>query len=138
MAQAGYFTRVHGSNESFTDDESHLYTVDATPVDHKPRQSHSLSVLSPDEVILKQGYMVKRGSKVKTWKKRWFILTQKELRYYKSEVSKIKENACTEHPPTLPGPIAPFVLWWLCVTIESACISLYIYPTIYNGRGKDT
>jgi hypothetical protein len=87
MAQAGYFTRVHGSNESFTDDESHLYTVDAAPVDPKPRLSHSLSVLSPQEVILKQGYMVKRGSKVKTWKKRWFILTQKELRYYKSEVS---------------------------------------------------
>jgi len=36
---------------------------------------------------LKIGYMVKRGDKMKSWKKRWFVLTHDKLQYYKNQTS---------------------------------------------------
>jgi hypothetical protein len=35
--------------------------------------------------VLKTGYMTKQGGSVKNWKKRWFVLTDKYLKYYKNE-----------------------------------------------------
>ena len=34
--------------------------------------------------VLKKGYLVKKGAKVKNWKKRWFVLKSDELCYYES------------------------------------------------------
>ena len=34
--------------------------------------------------VLKKGYLVKKGSKVKNWKKRWFVLKSDEMCYYES------------------------------------------------------
>lgn len=40
------------------------------------------------EPLEKSGYLLKMGGKVKTWKRRWFVLKGGELLYYKSPVSK--------------------------------------------------
>lgn len=39
------------------------------------------------ETLEKSGYLLKMGSRVKAWKRRWFILRKGELLYYKSPVS---------------------------------------------------
>ena len=41
---------------------------------------------------LKEGYLTKQGGRVKTWKKRWVILTWDALVYYK-DVKEVKEGA---------------------------------------------
>ena len=45
----------------------------------------SRSVLQ--ERLSKAGYLTKLGSKVKNWRRRWFVLRDAELLYYKSPVS---------------------------------------------------
>ena len=40
------------------------------------------------ENLEKSGYLTKLGGKVKNWKKRWFVLKNEELFYYKSPVSR--------------------------------------------------
>lgn len=34
----------------------------------------------------KEGYLTKLGGRVKNWKKRWFVLSDGKLYYYKTEV----------------------------------------------------
>lgn len=41
----------------------------------------------PQEVLEKSGYLLKMGNQVKAWKRRWFILRNGEILYYKSPVS---------------------------------------------------
>jgi len=49
-------------------------------------------------MLEKSGYLLKMGSQVKAWKRRWFILRNGEILYYKSPVSL--------SPPNLkPGPL---------------------------------
>ncbi|KAK0557712.1 hypothetical protein OC846_000279 [Tilletia horrida] len=38
-----------------------------------------------NEHIVRSGYLLKRGEKRKTWKKRWFVLRASKLAYYKNE-----------------------------------------------------
>lgn len=38
------------------------------------------------ESLEKSGYLLKMGSRVKTWKRRWFVLRQGQIMYYKSPV----------------------------------------------------
>ncbi|XP_069486820.1 dual adapter for phosphotyrosine and 3-phosphotyrosine and 3-phosphoinositide [Ambystoma mexicanum] len=35
----------------------------------------------------KEGYLIKQGGRVKTWKTRWFILHRNELKYFKDQLS---------------------------------------------------
>lgn len=46
-----------------------------------------LSRRRPQEVLEKSGYLLKMGNRVKAWKRRWFILRNGEILYYKSPVS---------------------------------------------------
>jgi hypothetical protein len=39
------------------------------------------------DTLEKFGYLSKLGGKVKMWKRRWFVLRNGELFYYKSQVS---------------------------------------------------
>lgn len=39
-----------------------------------------------DMGIIKAGFVVKRGGIVKNWKKRWFVLFARTMRYYRQEV----------------------------------------------------
>ncbi|XP_067901278.1 pleckstrin homology domain-containing family H member 2 isoform X2 [Heterodontus francisci] len=49
----------------------------------KTCSSHSIDS-GKNEPLEKSGYLLKMGGKVKTWKRRWFILKGGELLYYKS------------------------------------------------------
>lgn len=44
------------------------------------------SCFLPQEALEKSGYLLKMGSRVKTWKRRWFVLRQGQILYYKSPV----------------------------------------------------
>lgn len=44
-------------------------------------------VVCVQETLEKSGYLLKMGSQVKAWKRRWFILRNGEILYYKSPVS---------------------------------------------------
>ncbi|KAJ3432777.1 serine/threonine-protein kinase ypk2/ykr2 [Anaeramoeba flamelloides] len=39
--------------------------------------------------IIKSGYLVKQGGRIKTWKKRWFVIKDKTVYYYKKENSRL-------------------------------------------------
>jgi len=54
----------------FSSSQSHLYSA---PLAVKPTG------------ILKEGMVVKQGGRIKTWKKRWCVLTETEVMYYKDE-----------------------------------------------------
>lgn len=56
----------------------------------------------PQEVLEKSGYLLKMGRQVQAWKRRWFILRNGRILYYKSPV---RWNPC--RPSRLPVPPAP-------------------------------
>ena len=65
-----------------------------------------------DTLDNKSGYLSKLGGKVKTWKKRWFVLRSGELFYYKSQVhvwaldlfiQYLKRCTCLAKPAVLPS-----------------------------------
>ncbi|XP_012665335.1 pleckstrin homology domain-containing family H member 1 [Otolemur garnettii] len=43
------------------------------------------------ESLEKSGYLLKMGSRVKTWKRRWFVLRQGQIMYYKSPSDVIRQ-----------------------------------------------
>ncbi|XP_054547125.1 pleckstrin homology domain-containing family H member 1 isoform X2 [Talpa occidentalis] len=43
------------------------------------------------ELLEKSGYLLKMGSRVKTWKRRWFVLRQGQIMYYKSPSDVIRK-----------------------------------------------
>ncbi|XP_040184435.1 dual adapter for phosphotyrosine and 3-phosphotyrosine and 3-phosphoinositide isoform X1 [Rana temporaria] len=50
------------------------------------RSESDLVPLAPS-LGTKEGYLVKQGGRVKTWKNRWFILSRNELKYYKDQMA---------------------------------------------------
>ena len=52
-------------------------------------------VVKQRETSWKEGYLTKQGGKIKTWKKRWVVLNENEMRYYKdvSQAQLDKEKA---------------------------------------------
>ncbi|XP_036403347.1 pleckstrin homology domain-containing family A member 1-like isoform X2 [Megalops cyprinoides] len=59
----------------------------------EPRGSHSplpyfLSKVAQDQAMIKAGYCVKQGAMRKNWKRRYFLLEENSLSYFKSELDK--------------------------------------------------
>ena len=50
------------------------------------------------EAVIKKGYLTKKGHRLKTWRRRWFILKKTTMRYYESkEKPSLKVNERTHH-----------------------------------------
>eukprot|EP00064_Thunnus_orientalis_P017674 superscaffoldBa00003819_g17760 len=65
------------------------YSLDSdySEPEHKVQRTSSYSCESTGpEMLEKSGYLLKMGSQVKAWKRRWFILRNGEILYYKSPV----------------------------------------------------
>ncbi|XP_027721293.1 pleckstrin homology domain-containing family H member 2 isoform X2 [Vombatus ursinus] len=56
-----------------------------------PKTCSSSSDNGKNEPLEKSGYLLKMGGKVKTWKRRWFVLKGGELLYYKSPSDVIRK-----------------------------------------------
>lgn len=57
----------------------HVTAPDVPPVDEDLRRRME------GERLVKSGYLMKKGERRKTWKKRWFVLRTEKLAYYKDE-----------------------------------------------------
>ncbi|XP_051502731.1 pleckstrin homology domain-containing family H member 1 [Myxocyprinus asiaticus] len=65
---------------------------DCSEPEHKVQRtsSYSCESIGPD-TLEKAGYLLKMGSQVKAWKRRWFILRNGEILYYKSPSDVIRK-----------------------------------------------
>ncbi|XP_016140359.1 pleckstrin homology domain-containing family H member 1 [Sinocyclocheilus grahami] len=65
---------------------------DCSEPEHKVQRTSSYSCESVGpETLEKTGYLLKMGSQVKAWKRRWFILRNGEILYYKSPSDVIRK-----------------------------------------------
>uniref|UniRef100_A0A8C8R9A0 Pleckstrin homology, MyTH4 and FERM domain containing H1 n=1 Tax=Pelusios castaneus TaxID=367368 RepID=A0A8C8R9A0_9SAUR len=66
---------------------------DYSEPEHKLQRTSSYSTDGgvSSEPIEKSGYLLKMGSKVKTWKRRWFVLRNGQIMYYKSPSDVIRK-----------------------------------------------
>ncbi|XP_023286559.1 pleckstrin homology domain-containing family H member 1 [Seriola lalandi dorsalis] len=70
------------------------YSLDSdySEPEHKLQRTSSYSCESTGpEMLEKSGYLLKMGSQVKAWKRRWFILRNGEILYYKSPSDVIRK-----------------------------------------------
>lgn len=70
------------------------YSLDSdySEPEHKVQRTSSYSCESAGpEMLEKSGYLLKMGSQVKAWKRRWFILRNGEILYYKSPSDVIRK-----------------------------------------------
>uniref|UniRef100_A0A8C2ZCH0 Pleckstrin homology domain containing, family H (with MyTH4 domain) member 1 n=1 Tax=Cyclopterus lumpus TaxID=8103 RepID=A0A8C2ZCH0_CYCLU len=74
------------------------YSLDSdySEPEHKVQRTSSYSCestgpVSGGEMLEKSGYLLKMGSQVKAWKRRWFILRNGEILYYKSPSDVIRK-----------------------------------------------
>ncbi|XP_072491836.1 pleckstrin homology domain-containing family H member 2 isoform X3 [Notamacropus eugenii] len=67
------------------------YSTDSEPEQKLPKTCSSSSDNGKNEPLEKSGYLLKMGGKVKTWKRRWFVLKGGELLYYKSPSDVIRK-----------------------------------------------
>uniref|UniRef100_A0A8C7SCL1 Pleckstrin homology domain containing, family H (with MyTH4 domain) member 1 n=1 Tax=Oncorhynchus mykiss TaxID=8022 RepID=A0A8C7SCL1_ONCMY len=71
------------------------YSLDSdySEPEHKVQRtsSYSCESLREPEMLEKSGYLLKMGSQVKAWKRRWFILRNGEILYYKSPSDVIRK-----------------------------------------------
>ncbi|XP_061599611.1 pleckstrin homology domain-containing family H member 1 isoform X2 [Cololabis saira] len=69
------------------------YSLDSdySEPEHKVQRTSSYSCESAGPALEKSGYLLKMGSQVKVWKRRWFILRNGEILYYKSPSDVIRK-----------------------------------------------
>ncbi|XP_075060247.1 pleckstrin homology domain-containing family H member 2 isoform X1 [Mixophyes fleayi] len=70
------------------------YSIDSEfsePEQKLPKTCSSSSDNNKNELLEKSGYLLKMGGKLKTWKRRWFVLKGGELLYYKSPSDVIRK-----------------------------------------------
>lgn len=84
---------VHETGEGSDDGEGHRMGAVAAqkqaptqqvPADVEPIDE-DLRRRMEGERLVKSGYLMKKGERRKTWKKRWFVLRTEKLAYYKDE-----------------------------------------------------
>lgn len=83
------------SDSSAASESDYAIPPDAYPIDaecSQPEQKLLKTCLAScdngkNEPLEKSGYLLKMSVRVKTWKRRWFVLKGGELLYYKSPVS---------------------------------------------------
>lgn len=71
----------NGGGLSRQGSRSAAYAQHDHPASRTSRDSGGLS----ENVALKSGYLMKKGEKRKTWKKRWFVLRGGQLAMYKTD-----------------------------------------------------
>ena len=51
------------------------------------------------DAVLKKSYITKKGHKLRTWKRRWFVLKKTIMRYYESKEKLVLKvvNDCIVH-----------------------------------------
>ncbi|XP_068135812.1 pleckstrin homology domain-containing family H member 2 [Hyperolius riggenbachi] len=87
------------SFSSMTSDSDYAIPPDAYSIDSEfsepeqklPKTCSSSSDNGKNELLEKSGYLLKMGGKLKTWKRRWFVLKGGELLYYKSPSDVIRK-----------------------------------------------
>ncbi|XP_047378556.1 pleckstrin homology domain-containing family H member 2 isoform X2 [Sciurus carolinensis] len=87
------------SVSSVTSESDYAIPPDAYPTDTEclqpeqklPKTCSSSSDNGKSEPLEKSGYLLKMSGKVKTWKRRWFVLKGGELLYYKSPSDVIRK-----------------------------------------------
>ena len=50
------------------------------------------------DAVLKKSYLIKRGHKMKTWKRRWFVLQKTTMRYYESKEKPVLKVSALYQP----------------------------------------
>ncbi|KAM8947352.1 pleckstrin homology domain-containing family H member 2 isoform 2-T2 [Pelodytes ibericus] len=87
------------SFSSMTSDSDYAIPPDAYSIDSEfsepeqklPKTCSSSTDNGKNEMLEKSGYLLKMGGKIKTWKRRWFVLKGGELLYYKSPSDVIRK-----------------------------------------------
>ncbi|CAH2254780.1 pleckstrin homology domain-containing family H member 2 [Pelobates cultripes] len=87
------------SFSSMTSDSDYAIPPDAYSIDSEfsepeqklPKTCSSSTDNGKNEMLEKSGYLLKMGGKIKTWKRRWFVLKAGELLYYKSPSDVIRK-----------------------------------------------
>uniref|UniRef100_A0A8C2U1G7 Pleckstrin homology, MyTH4 and FERM domain containing H1 n=1 Tax=Coturnix japonica TaxID=93934 RepID=A0A8C2U1G7_COTJA len=85
------------SMSSVSSESDYAVPPDAYPLDgdysepeHKLQRTSSYST-DGGEPMEKSGYLLKMGSQVKMWKRRWFVLRNRQIMYYKSPSDVIRK-----------------------------------------------
>jgi PH domain/RhoGEF domain len=81
---------VHADNKRDMDD---WMSAIRTPIDHMKSGAPALRAAPLPSSPNKQGYLTKQGAVVKNWKRRWFILKNHVLYYYKDKSAASKKDA---------------------------------------------
>lgn len=84
MVVPGY--AKHAAVTEMNDGGPEIFEADDAEADEDELDAHeSMAPELVNEVIIRSGFVYKRGEKRKTWKKRWAVLRASRLALYKNE-----------------------------------------------------
>uniref|UniRef100_A0A4W3J751 Pleckstrin homology domain containing, family H (with MyTH4 domain) member 1 n=1 Tax=Callorhinchus milii TaxID=7868 RepID=A0A4W3J751_CALMI len=79
------------SMSSISSESDYAIPPDACSVDSDYSEPEHKLLRTCSEPLEKSGYLLKMGGQVKTWKRRWFVLRNGEIMYYKSPSDVIRK-----------------------------------------------
>lgn len=89
MTKQQFFSNTRGINAGGDIDHEYLARVYDSIIEEEIKLNSEHSAFTNAE---KKGYLTKQGGRVKTWKKRWFVLANNNLYYFKSREQ--EKNPC--------------------------------------------